>query len=63
MANQDFAGTETVTVGAVARRVDDPLPDRRLYQLAQHDQQPRCPVWPAPTAKQHSDSTRYLWGT
>ena len=40
MAYKNFAGTEAVTVGTVARRVGDPLPGRGLHQLAQHDYQP-----------------------
>ena len=50
MADEDFAGAEGVPVRASRRWVGDPLPGRGLYQLAQHDQQPRCPVWPGSTA-------------
>ena len=40
MADENFAGTEAASVGAVARRVGDTLPGRGLHQLAQHDFQP-----------------------
>ena len=36
MTDEDLAGAEGVPVGASCRRVGDPLPGRRLYQLAQH---------------------------
>ena len=36
MADQDLARAKGVTIRASRRRVDDPLPVRRLYQLAQH---------------------------
>ena len=50
VADEDFAWAECVSIRAAGRRVGDPLPGLRLYQLAQHDQQPRCPVWPGSTA-------------
>jgi hypothetical protein len=37
MRDKDFAGAELVPVGASRRRVGDPLPGRRLHQLAQHN--------------------------
>ena len=40
MADEDLAGAERVTVRASGRRVGDPLPGRRLHQLAQHDYKP-----------------------
>ena len=45
VADENFAGTEAVTVGASARRVGDPLSCRGLHELAQHDDKPssvRC---------------------
>ena len=50
VADEDFAWAECVSIRAAGRRVGDPLPGLRLYQLAQHDQQPRYPVWPGSTA-------------
>jgi hypothetical protein len=35
------AGAEHVSVRAARRRVDDPLPGRRLHKLAQHDYKPK----------------------
>ena len=43
MTNEHFAGAEGVAVRASCRRVDDPLPGRGLYQLAQHDYKPIPP--------------------
>jgi hypothetical protein len=34
---------EGMSVGAARRRVNDPLPGRGLYQLAQHDYKPIPP--------------------
>ena len=42
MTDQDLAGAEGVSVRASGRRVGDPLPGRRLYQLAQHDYKPKA---------------------
>ena len=36
ISDQHLAGAELVTVRASGRWVRDPLPGRRLYQLAQH---------------------------
>ena len=41
---RDYVRSGSVLVGG------DPVPGRGLYQLAQHDQQPRCPVWSGSTA-------------
>ena len=37
VTHQHLVGAEGVSVGAAGRRVDDPLPGRCLYQLAQHN--------------------------
>jgi hypothetical protein len=36
MTDEDFTGSELVPVGASARWAGDPLPGRRLHQIAQH---------------------------
>ena len=36
VADEDFAWAECVSIRAAGRRVGDPLPGLRLYQLAQH---------------------------
>ena len=37
ITDEHLAGAELVTVRATRRQVGDPLPGRRLHQLAQHD--------------------------
>jgi hypothetical protein len=41
VTNQHLVRSERVSVGAARRRVRDPLPCRRLHQVAQHDQEPK----------------------
>jgi hypothetical protein len=36
VADEDLVGAERVTVRAAALWVDDPLPGRRLHELAEH---------------------------
>ena len=47
--DEDLIRTEGVT-GQRVGGLGDPLPGRRLHQVARHDHKPRCPVWPASTA-------------
>ena len=64
MADEHLAGAPSgMPVRATRRRAGNPLPGRGLYQLAQHDQQPMCPVWPGSTANNTGLDPVPLWGS